>query len=85
MMILLGSLALAPMQCQGKQDPDLRRYETPGDALYDLAQRFKARGDDQAYLETLRFLVARYPSSRHAPEARQILEERGAPSVQGKN
>ena len=75
MLIVAAAVALAPMQCQSKQDPELRRYETPGDALYALAQQFRAQGNDEAYRQTLRFLVARYPSSRHAVEARLILEQ----------
>ena len=53
--------------------------DDPGDALYELAQNFKAKGDDKSYRETLQFLVKRYPSSRRAVAAlflaRQHLEE----------
>ncbi len=73
-------IALAPMQCRGSEDPALQRDETPGDALYDLAQQFHAKGDDAAYRETLRFLVARYPSSRRAVTARLELEADAGPA-----
>ncbi len=62
------------MQCQS-DDPSTRRYESPGDALYDLAQEFRAQGKQQAYEETLRFIIERYPSSRRAVTAKAELEE----------
>ena len=61
------------MQCQG-EDPSTRTYESPGDALYDLAQDFRAKGKEEAYKETLRFIIERYPSSRRAVTARSDLE-----------
>lgn len=67
-------LALAPMQCSRSQDPALAREESPGDALYTLAQDFRSRGDEKAWRETLEFLVKRYPSSRRAASARLELE-----------
>jgi hypothetical protein len=76
-------IALAPMQCGGgSDDPSLLRYEGPGEALYDLAQRFKAKGDEPAYVDTLRFIVARYPNSRRAVTAKLELEQlaRGEPT-----
>ena len=73
-LLLSVVLALAPMQCRGSQDPALKTDETPGDALYSLAQEFRAKGDDVAYRETLRFIVARYPSSRRAVTAKLELE-----------
>jgi hypothetical protein len=71
---LFALLALAPMQCPRSPDPALRTSDGPGDALYDLAQDFRAKGNDPAYRETLRFIVARYPSSRRAVTARLELE-----------
>jgi hypothetical protein len=76
--VLVALLALAPMQCGGKsQDPSLRTDDNPGDALYDLAQDFRAKGNAQSYRDTLRFIVARYPSSRRAVTAKLELEEDG--------
>jgi len=70
-------LALAPMQCSRGQDPALAREESPGDALYALAQDFRSRGDEKAWRETLEFLVKRYPSSRRAVSARLDLDAGG--------
>jgi hypothetical protein len=72
--LLAIAVALAPMQCQGSEDPSLQRTENPGEALYDLAQEFRAKGQSKAYEDTLRFLIARYPSSRRAVTARSELE-----------
>ncbi len=71
---LAAVVALAPMQCQGSDDPSLQRSESPGEALYDLAQEFRAKGQQDAYEETLRFLIERYPSSRRAVTARSELD-----------
>ena len=68
-----GVLAAAPLQCSREPEPDFRTYETPPDALYDLATRFKAKGDTGAYRDTLAYLVERYPSSRFAERAKQDL------------
>lgn len=65
--------ALAPMQCTRAPDPARSREDTAGDGLWALAEDFKARGDQQAHAATLRFLVARYPSSRRATQAREEL------------
>ena len=69
---LLGN---APLQCASDPEPELRRYETPGEALYDLATQFKAKGDEKAWRTTLEYLIARYPNSRHAEMARTDLAE----------
>jgi len=80
-----GSLALvtlgllsgrAPYQC-GKSPDRTVREETPGEALYGLAQKLKTEGDVQGYRTTLRYLVARYPSSRFAASAKVDLEAEG--------
>ena len=68
-LFLAGALLYAPYQC-GKAPERSLREETPGEALYGLAQKMKADGDDQGYRTTLRYIVARYPSSRYAVAAR---------------
>jgi outer membrane protein assembly factor BamD (BamD/ComL family) len=71
-LFLLGALIYAPYQC-GKAPERSVREETPGEALYGLAQKMKADGDDHGYRTTLRYIVARYPSSRYAESARVEL------------
>lgn len=71
------ALALAPVQCTRKYDPATAREDTAGDGLFSLAEDFQAKGNKEAYLSTLRFLVARYPSSRRAGTARELLEKEG--------
>lgn len=79
--LVLGGFGTAPMQCKHERDPSIRLEDTAGDALWDLAADFKKRGNEAAAKETLRFLVARYPSSRYAPAARAELgDERRAVS-----
>ena len=70
---LLAALGVAPMQCRHDPDPNLRREDDAGDALYSLAQDFRAKGDEESAKHTLRFLVERYPSNRHVPAARAEL------------
>jgi hypothetical protein len=67
----------APLQCQSEPEPELRRHETPGEALYGLARQFKTKGDDRAWRATLEYLIARYPNSRFAGMARTDLEQGG--------
>ena len=74
LLVALG-LSGAPLQCASDPDPELRRYETPGEALYGLAQQFKAKGDEEAWRATLEYLIARYPNSRFAVTARSDLEQ----------
>jgi hypothetical protein len=71
-LFLAGALIYAPYQCGKAPDPSLRE-ETPGEALYGLAQKMKADGDEQGYRTTLRYILARYPSSRYAAAARVDL------------
>ena len=71
--LLLGSLAFAPFQCASERDPDYATEETPGEALYQLAERMRSEGDEAARKKTLRFLIERYPSSRFARMAREDL------------
>jgi outer membrane protein assembly factor BamD (BamD/ComL family) len=70
-----GSLALAPFQCASKVDPNKTREEEPGEALYGLAEQFRAKGDQKARAETLRYLIQKYPTSRFAEQARLDLGE----------
>jgi len=67
------NLGTAPMQCSRNPDPNLRQEDTAGDALWSLAQKFEADHNDAAAKDTLRYLVEKYPSSRHAREARAKL------------
>jgi hypothetical protein len=73
--LLLAALGQAPFQCSSEPDPDLEIEETPGEALYKLAGKFRKAGDRAAWRTTLRYLIAQYPSSRFAEMARQDLEE----------
>jgi hypothetical protein len=70
---LFAALGSAPLQCRHEPDPNLRREDSAGDALYALAQDFRAKGNEDAAKQTLRFLVERYPSNRHVPTAREEL------------
>lgn len=70
---LLAALGNAPMQCRHDPDPNLRREDDAGDALFALAQDFRAKGDEESAKHTLRFLVLRYPSNRHVPAVRAEL------------
>lgn len=67
------SFAFAPFQCAHRPDPNERREDSPGDALWDLAQDFHAHHDEAAARGTLTYLVEKYPSSRHAAAARDEL------------
>jgi hypothetical protein len=72
-------LSLAPFQCASETPPSQAREETPGQALAELATRFREEGDAEAEVATLRFLCERYPKSRFAAEAAVTLEARGVP------
>ena len=83
--ICLALLGYAPLQCSRDPDPKLRRYETPGEALYGLAAQFKSKGDLAAWRTTLEYLVARYPNSRFAKMARDDLDsERESEGAEGR-
>jgi hypothetical protein len=69
----LALLIHAPLQCSHDPDPSVRTEDTAGDALWDLSKDFQARGDHVAAQHTLEVLVSRYPSSRHAPAAKEML------------
>jgi hypothetical protein len=73
--LLFASLATAPYQCATKFGPERRLEEEPGEALYGLAERFKAEGNTKAQAETLRYLVDKFPGSRFAVAAKQDLSE----------
>jgi hypothetical protein len=73
--VLLASLGGAPLQCgSGHEDPALRLNDSPGDALWALAMDFRAKGNEEAARQTMRFLVEKYPSNRHVTEAKFELE-----------
>jgi hypothetical protein len=78
---LLAALGSAPLQCRHEADPNLRREDSAGDALYGLAQDFRAKGDEPAARQTLRYLVEHYPSNRHAQAARADLDGAEAPDA----
>ena len=83
--VMIGVSALAPFQCSHRPDPNERHEDTPGDALWGLASEFGAQHNEAARSETLRYLIARYPSNRHAQEARAELAGPGggAPTADG--
>jgi hypothetical protein len=66
-------MSVAPVQCGHTPDAELREDETPGDALWALAQRFKAGHDAAGERRTLEYLVERYPASRWVGAAREEL------------
>jgi Tfp pilus assembly protein PilF len=76
--LLVASLGGAPLQCGSGSESNVRHEESPGDALYNLAMDFRAKGNEQAARDTLRYLVEHYPSNRHAPAARAELGEPSA-------
>ena len=78
--LVVASLGGAPLQCGSGPDPGTRLEDTAGDALYALAQDFRAKGNEQAARDTLRYLVEHYPSNRHVPAAKAELEGAAAES-----
>lgn len=75
-------LATAPLQCGHTPESELQEDETPGDALWKLAQKFREGHDVDAERATLKYLVERYPASRWAGQARDELAQLGG-SVDG--
>ena len=75
--VVAASLGIAPLQCAHDPDPNARREETADDALWALAQDFHAKHDVAGERATLKFLVERYPSSRHAFAAKEALARGG--------
>lgn len=63
----------APLQCSSEPEPELRRYETPSEALYGLAVELKQKGNEDGWRDTLQYLLRRYPNSRFAERAKQEL------------
>lgn len=70
----------APLQC-GSGSHNTVHEDSAGDALYNLAQDFRAKGNEQAAKDTLRYLIEHYPSNRHVPAARAELGEGGGKSA----
>lgn len=75
--VLLAAFAFAPFQCQSERDPEFAIDETPGDALWALAEEQRLKGDTAGRLETLEFLVRKYPNTRYAEMARTDLAAAG--------
>jgi hypothetical protein len=72
-----ASGASAPIQCGHTPDAELREDETPGDALWAMAQKFHEKHDVAAERETLKYLVERYPASRWVSPAKDALAALG--------
>jgi outer membrane protein assembly factor BamD (BamD/ComL family) len=84
MFLLAAALGQAPLQCASETPPSEKTYETPAQALYGLAQQFKAKGNEESWRTTLEYLVARYPNSRYAGMARSDLSAaKGAAGASG--
>ncbi len=77
LLILCLALSNAPFQCSSEPDPEHAFEETPGEAMYKLAQHFREAGDTAAWRQTLQFLIDNYPSSRFAVMAKQDLANGG--------
>ena len=69
----------APYQC-GRAPDRSAREETPGEALYTVAQKLRAEGDERGYRTTLTYLMTQYPSSRFAAAAKLDLASDAAGS-----
>jgi hypothetical protein len=70
-------LVTAPIQCGHSSDVSLREDDSPGDALWALAQQFREAHDAAAERRTLEYLVTRYPVSRWVPAAKEELARLG--------
>ena len=75
--LFVALTSIAPLQCGHTSDPELQLDETPGDALWRLAQRFEAAHDAAGEKRTLQYLVEQYPASRWASPAREKLAQLG--------
>lgn len=75
---LAASGSTAPIQCGHTPDAELREDDTPGDALWAMAQKFHASHDGAAEAATLKYLVERYPASRWTSQAKEQLAELGS-------
>ncbi|MFO0665890.1 MAG: hypothetical protein U0174_18205 [Polyangiaceae bacterium] len=67
-------LFIAPFQCGSTRDPNLRREDTAGDALWGLAERFRAEHDEAGRRATLKYLIEKYPSNRYAQVAKEEFD-----------
>jgi hypothetical protein len=76
-------LVTAPIQCGHSSDASLREDDTPGDALWALAEQFREGHDDAAERRTLQYLVTRYPASRWVPSAKEELARLGGGTADG--
>jgi outer membrane protein assembly factor BamD (BamD/ComL family) len=76
---MASSFAIAPVQCAHDPDPNRRMEDEPGQALYELAQKFHDEGNERSRVETLEYIVKRYPSSRYANMAKLDLEQTKPP------
>lgn len=72
--VVLAAAGSAPLQCGHGSSANEKTEDSAGDALWKLAMDFRAKGNEQAAKDTLRYLVEHYPSNRHAFEARAELE-----------
>lgn len=78
---LIAVLWIAPFQCGSgnANDPKHRREDTAGDALWGLAERFREQHDEASRKATLRYLIEKYPSNRHAQVAKEEFDADGGP------
>jgi len=74
--LLFGS---APFQCRSDPNPTRRLQDTPAEALWQLSEEFRAEGDEAARRTTLQRLVERYPGTREAERAQQVLDGHEVP------
>ena len=74
--VIIAALSLsgAPFQCASDPDPERAIEDSAPEALWNLAEEFRERGDEDARRTTLEHLVERYPSSRFAQRAELALE-----------
>ena len=70
--VAVGFAGNAPIQC-GSGHGDDKHEDDAGDALWNLAEDFRAKGNEEARKQTLKHLVDKYPSNRHVPAAREEL------------
>lgn len=78
---LVVAILGAPLQCGGGSESAARHEDSAGDALYSLARDFRAKGNEPAAKDTLRYLIEHYPSNRHVPAAREELGDGVRPAV----
>jgi len=74
-LVFAATIGLAPFQCASDPDPARRLEDTPAEALWNLAERFRAQGDEDARRVALQELVERYSTSAEAQRARLVLDE----------